>query len=321
MGISKGLSWSFTRHRSLGGCPRAHWFSYYAEGEPEALQAKLLKQLVTHEMLAGQVVDWQVNRALDFVRQGKEEPVDLIDVGLSTLVRLLEKSEWYAGELKRGRALPWGAQPLISDYYDLPPDPQRVAQCQSRVELSLEGLYGSGVWETLKRTSPSRWGPEREGWDISAEEWRLGDVPIWSAVDMWLDFKERGLVILDWKSGVHSDHQEVFQLATYSLWAQTTRGLDREQVLVQAVHLPLAPDWSVKPISRVSCDIARETILAEHTAELALLPPPKDINGVLTYEVDRKVFSPRPQKDACLRCKFRAICPEGQNEVYDRVNQ
>lgn len=304
----------------MAGCPRAHWFGYYAEGEPEGPKARLLKQLVTPEMLAGQVVDWQVNRALDAHRAQAAEPDDLVERGIEAWKRLVASSGAQALRMRDGRPLARGAQPLLTDYYAHPADPQRLERCESRVSRALAGFLSSGVWAKVKAIPTSRWSPSRENWELRAEEWHRGGVRIWSAMDLWINYGAKGMVILDWKSGSAAGSSEALQLSTYSLWGQETRNLERQRVLVQAIHLPEAPEWSAKPISELECEVAREVIREDSEREVQLLTQTESSRGSAQFTADRMEFPSQPNPQTCLQCKFNELCPEGQTAISFQIN-
>ena len=312
MGTARSVSWSFSRSRSFAACKRAHWFNYYASGEPEAKQAGILKTLISHEMLAGQVVDWQVNRALDAVRSGSMESFDLVDMGVATWTRTLAASALISAQMRSGRKPPSGAQPLLSDYYERPPDREREERGRERVVAALNGFLTCEVWEKVRKVPIRRWSPLKEPSELRAEKWQLEGIEVWSSLDLWLDCDRRGLVILDWKSSSSPSGGEAFQLATYSLWGQTARGHDRERILVQAVHLPDVPQWTAKPISEVEDRAARDAIKEDHSAELRRLSEGQDDAGSVIFTANRENFPPTPSVAVCRHCRFQQICPEGR---------
>lgn len=262
-------------------------------------------------MLAGQVVDWQVNAALEELRAGKN-PNDLVNKGLAAWRRLLANSKSQADQIRRGVKLPRGAQPLFSDYYGLAPEPEREQNCEERVARSISGLLESEVWDRIQRVSQDRWSPPRDPMTINAFEWDLDGITVWSSIDLWLDFRPKGIVVIDWKTGGYGDPGEALQIASYSLWGQRVNQLSREQVLVQAPHLRESPGWAAKPVSEVTCEVALATVKAEYETELARVEIIEDEFGVRRFRADRSRFPAEPDSVACLWCKFREICPEGQ---------
>ncbi len=278
-------------------------------------RAPLLKHLVSHEMMAGQVVDWQVNRALDAFRAGQPEPLDLVERGEDAWTQMLVSSRTAAQRMREGKSIPRGAQPLLVDYYGIDEGSEREDRSATRVAEALRGFQSCQAWEKLRQVPVSRWSPSKENWEIKAEEWELEGVRVWCALDLWLDYGDRGIVIIDWKSGYQGGINESLQLATYSLWGQVAREYEREQVLIQAVHLPECPDLRAKPVSETETNAARATILEENARETALVVPIARENGLVVLSADRSKFQPSPVASICLFCKFREICPEGQAEV------
>lgn len=304
----------------MRGCLRAHWFSKYARGEPEEAHAKRLDLLATAEMLGGVVVDLQVNAALGLIRSGKLAG-DLPGKGVTVWRRMLKASEVHAEAMRGGQSLPMNAQPLLSHYYRRKLERELAEQVEENVVRSLEGFLQSGLLARLMQIPEERWMPQRPEWEPAARLWELNGIKIWSNLDFWIDYGERGFIVIDWKTGTYVGHEEALQLASYSVYAQVSRGLQREQVLVQAAHLPLAPDWAVKAVSQEECDALIETINEDASFEGSMLEETVLENGERVFWADRERFPAEPSTRRCSRCKFLEICPEGMAFVdFNRVD-
>ncbi len=305
------LSWSLTRHRSLAGaCPRAHWFQYWTLDEPEHGRCKTLKRLTNLDMLAGTVVDRQVEYALEQVRAGNPLPPDLVERGLRTWERMLAASRLQARRLLEGQPLPYGAQPLMADYYGQPISDREIERCALKVESSLSGFMNCELGARLIKVHPCRWHAPRSEHDTALVEFQVEGIRIYAQIDFHMERQGHWLVIVDWKSSSRVGTDEGLQLAVCGLWG-LDRGFGQDQVHLQAAHLPDCPIWAPKNITELEYDAARSQIVVDHQRE-SQLTEVRDRKGTPVVYADRAAFPPRPGPVVCAGCKFRAVCPEGQ---------
>lgn len=273
--------------------------------------------LATTEMLGGIVVDLQVGAALGYMRKGSSPPADLPERGVVVWRRMLATSENQAEMMRSGETLPMNAQPLLAHYYGRKFEAELAERIEERVVRSLKGFLNSGVLARMAQTSPERWMPERREWEPAARLWELEGAKVWSNLDFWIDYGDRGFVVLDWKTGSYVGPEEALQLATYSVFVQVTKGLPREKVLVQAAHLPMAPDWDAKPVSEAACDAMVQTVKADMAFEMSLLGDAENEKGERVLWAERSKFPVEPAPNRCVRCRFLEICPEGRAYVEE----
>lgn len=204
-----------------------------------------------------------------------------------------------------------GSQPLLAHYYEQPIEPDVLASMESRVAASLQGFVDCELLTRLKRSRGARWSPARNPLGSRPASWVLDDsITVYCNLDLWIEYMSRRLLIIDWKTGTSGWSSDALQLAVYSLWGQSEKQYDREQVYVQAVHMRECPKWDAKPVSDIECIKAKDTIRHEYQAELRLLEERPNPKGVLALYADREKFPPKPSPRACAACKFKGICSD-----------
>jgi hypothetical protein len=270
-------------------------------------------------MLGGIVVDLQISATLNAMRNGDAPPADLPEKGLAVWRRMLLSSKRQAEAMRVGRSLPMGAQPLLAHYYRRQVETVTVEKTEERVASCLSGFLASGVLSRIQQTSPHRWMPERNEWDPAAKSWELNGERVWSNLDFWIDYGERGFVVFDWKTSTQAGREEALQLATYSVYAQITRSLPRERVLVQAIYLPNSPPWDAKPVSKAECDALVQTVQTDVEFERSRLRETEFENKGRVLWAERESFPATPAPSACLRCRFLELCPDGRAYVASVV--
>jgi hypothetical protein len=217
MGKCTSTAWSFSRHKSLRGCPRAHWFSYYRKGEPDAGLMLAQSKLVNRYMLVGQVADSIAGSVLNHVRKaGKVPDVEKVEAYARDLAeKNIASSSRNAERVLAGKAPPFGAQVLDDHVWHTQPvlsDEQVV----ERVVAAATAFASSGIVQRLLESPVENWQKPRLREDPRPEAWKLSEFWVSSAPDSWLEEPER-FIVLDWKASRMIGQDDGFQLAVYGL--------------------------------------------------------------------------------------------------------
>ena len=164
MGVTRNISWSVTRSRTMTECPRQGFFEYYADGEPESYAAWNLKELVTLPMLAGEVVDIVISAALKKVSKGEPLPTKMADVGTRNFRKFVDASARIVASMRESartaetrRKSPY--RPLQSDWYGLDLGKDYELRLEKQVADCLSNFEKSEVLERILAVDPANWGP------------------------------------------------------------------------------------------------------------------------------------------------------------------
>ncbi|MCL4283486.1 MAG: PD-(D/E)XK nuclease family protein [Fimbriimonadaceae bacterium] len=308
-------AWSFSRHKSLRGCPRAHWFAYYRQGEPDAGLMLAHSKLVTRYMFVGQIADSVAGSVLNHVRRaGKLPDVEKVEAYARELgERNIASSRINAEKVLAGKAPPFGAQVLDDHVWQSRPvltDEQVV----KRVAAAAIAFASSGIVLRLLKSPIETWPKPRVREDPRPEAWQIGDYWVSSAPDSWLDETER-FTVMDWKASRQIGQDDGFQLAVYGLWAVYSRGISPDRVYSQVVLMPLRPDFEPAPIGAMQLEFAQETIETDCIRERSMVDVEMRRPGAEEFIADRDRFPAQPDSQKCPGCKFKAICPEGLSSL------
>lgn len=318
MGISRNLSWSITRSKTLAECPRRFFFEYFADGEAEAYAAWNLKELLTPAMLAGEVVDLVIAAALKRIAKGEQPPMEMGNVAASTFRKFVKQSPQVVAAMrlkartaKERTSSPY--RPLQSDWYGLDLGEEYFMRLESQVRDCLSTFEASEVLERIRSTNPQNWGPFTRSMR-TRPFFEMEGYRIYTSFDFY--FREGDeLYLLDWKSGSESPtlrEAAKGQLAVYALFAHRTFDLSPERIHTQAVWLRDHANWDPIEISQGELAVAEARITAEVRREHELLEVRHVDAEAVEFHADRSQFLPKPSVNKCAQCKFREICPAGE---------
>lgn len=277
MGCGRYMSWSYTRSYAYNTCRRQFFYEYFPKYEKYDAVAYMLKNLSAPELIAGQVVDWSINGALEnFIEHG-ELPEDLAERGIHAFRRVIAASERIVAGMKAGRRPPRQSQPLHSDYYGYPLPKDKLAYCEQLVQDCLYNFEVSEVVDHLIKAKPDRWGKIKKPTDYPPH-FRLGELIVYANYDIYFELDDC-LYIIDWKTARPTEQnveKARQQLSVYALYGHEHLHYPPERIYVQAVWLQQISRWNPSIVMSEAIGAARQTIATESAEQYALvmtLPP------------------------------------------------
>lgn len=318
MGFTERISWSHSRSKLRGGCPRAYFWQYFAKGEPEARQANLLKKLTSIDMMVGQAVDWAITASLDDSRQGAADAFEgIVERGLKTFDRLYEASPKICDYMKRNGYPSQDSQPLVHHYYGTPLPTNKLAECKDKVTTCLTNFGQSAVLQEILAIDPSDWCPPK-GDSVPSFRIPKTKVTVYANYDFYFRRSLGEVLIIDWKSGKPSkeaDKEASAQLSVYALFGVYALRRPWTGVKVLTAWLSVGQGWTEEAPSFEAQKSMHDRIIREHSAEVESVKLDEGLRKVPVYVAAREDYPPKPEASVCRKCKFRELCPEGQAAV------
>lgn len=321
------IRWSHTRSTSLAKCPRAFWYGYYAWGEEIQRWTELVSPLLTHDMLAGQVVDAMVNVTLMRARTNKEQPEDLAELGVQEFRKALKLSAIDGEYMRRELKLPdHPVQVLHCDFYREVADKGTVERCEGKIRKCLVNWVESEVWERIQTIHPSKWMTQKAAQQGKiVTRWQVEGLLVASAFDFWFKDDDK-IYIFEWKSGFPAEDAQAVsrqQLASYALWAVAVKGYEPENVFGQSVFLQLPVHWNPMTFTQDELYAAQMRLATDKARELEFaLPTGKtDQYGREQFAASMNDCPPKPEVGRCRDCKYRGLCNEGKELVRPYVEK
>lgn len=323
MGYTTSLSWSHTRAKSFQGCPRAFFYEYYYRGEERfEKKAAVIRKLSNPDMLAGQVVDWQIRFALDNYREVQALPQDLPGRAVLAFRRMIEKSPAHALKMRwQLRKPPVNAQVMHNHFYGEDDLPKVLAACENKVETCVRNWLESELLTRILEAPVTDWMPQKDDSELTVVKWQLDALTVYSAIDFW--FKSGELLhIIDWKTGRATDEsvaEASRQLSGYALWGVRDQGYAPENVTTQMAFLQTSPMWEPRTFTEDDIRETERLIIGQHAEELDKLVYSRLEDGQARYDASIDEYPVRPEVKRCHDCKFRIMCIEGKALVAPYV--
>jgi len=299
--LENTFSWSFSRSRTFGDCPRKYWYHYYGSwggwdpGAPaEARELYRLKNITGLHLIAGDVVHRAIERALHDWARGLEPDAEKVVA-------------WCKGEMQKGmkesQQEMWRESPkrytrLFEHHYGPPPTRATLQKIANKVGTSVRNFFTSRSFALIRETDPDAWLPMETLDSFTFEGTKVYAVPDFAAKH------ENRVMILDWKTG-RPDPKNKDQVVLYALFAAAKWDADPGAVLGAPVYLLEGGDFRPEPVSPE----ARERVASFMRESIAAMKSRLDDPDA---NVARKeAFEATPGRP-CRSCNFRGVCPDAQ---------
>ena len=291
------FSWSKSRDDTFNECRRQYYFQYYGswagwdEKAPERTRhIYVLKQLVSRQMWAGDLVHKAIERSL----RNLQSRVELLSCDrIVGITKNLMRNEWKSSRDKKYWTRPKSTALYEHEYEIAVSDDEWKALADS-LETSLRNFYGSEIFMKIQKLSLDSW---LEIENLSSFDFE--GTKVWVKTDFSYRSENR-ITIVDWKTG-HTGGDNTLQLACYALY-----GTNMWQVVpgqIEAIIFNVSNNIIEEcAISYIDIERTKDYIRGSIRDMRALLRN-SDVN-----EVEENDFSKADDKRTCERCKFRKIC-------------
>jgi hypothetical protein len=311
--MARPIVWSFSRSRSLGGCPRAHFLRYHSYGIPGLEDTPALSRLTSPEALAGDAVDYAARKVALHLSRGGRLPSEerIVAVGLGRYDERLSWRAHHTRNLMEGVEIPHEVEltALQHEYYGHEAKAGRgIGAMRERAEERLRNLAQSQLLRRLSSMEPSSLQISKSR---RPRPRRFRRLSVYAQPDLLVRTDER-LMVIDWKAGDdgHRPRTEAgWQLAAYASIEGESAGVGISNVGVQAAFLASAPEWDPQPareqdvqelVKRIERDVVEEANYASAANECK--------EGLAAWRESARV---RTVPGICARCPFLELCPEG----------
>jgi hypothetical protein len=300
------FAWSKSRSRKFADCRRLYWFDVYGKwggwdvaADPRIRELYVLSHLKNRHMWVGDVVHIGVATILRAYRDGELIDPEQIVSGLRERMRQDFRDSRaqkfrQAGHVKCCALREHEYKEDISKE-----DWERVA---SKAEACLRNFIASEVFAELKQVRTADWLAIDES---KPSAFSLKGIKVWVKIDAAYR-SEKGIHIIDWKTGNSEDELGPLQLAVYALYAKGEWLAGRGGAIqVSLCDLSSNPALlSEEAIEPADLEDACKQILADSEAMAALLSSSREQNVALE---ERYPGTEVPR--TCRGCNFHKVCP------------
>lgn len=299
--LENTFSWSVSRHRTFGECPRRYWFHYYGawggwepDAPPEARELYLLKNITNLHLIAGDIVHRAIERALQEWANGNAPDPEALVL-------------WCKGEMQKSflesRAETWRESPkrfarLFEHHYGPPPPRPLLERIAVKVGTSVRSFFRSPSFGIIREVPPEGWLPMETLDSFDFEGTQVYAVPDFACR------REDDVLLFDWKTGLKDDRNHD-QLALYTIFAAAKWGVDPDRVLAAPVYLMRGGGFEAGRVPETERERVRALVRDSIRAMRERLHDPA------RNEARKEAFAPVPGR-ACRTCNFRAACPEAR---------
>ena len=212
------FSWSWSRHRTFGQCPRMYWLNHYGfwdgwspDCSPEVREVYIQKKLNSRAQWLGTVVHETAEWVLKSVRKGSYPPKEQV------IQRAMTKAKRQIEDSQRSlfRTNPKKFPGFVEHYYrSLSEEEEDWSDTLDDLMQQLSNLFSNKVFLRLCRV------PDQIVEVEDLVQIPVGDIPVWVSLDALVRDDKDGLVIIDWKTGRnHLSEQVNAQLGVYGVYA------------------------------------------------------------------------------------------------------
>jgi hypothetical protein len=306
--LSNTFAFSWSRHQMFYQCPRKLYWYYYgswegwrADAPAQARLAYRLKQIKSLEMLVGETF----HEELATILRRRPDPPAAVPVAhlIADMERRLLK------RIRESRNADWDryGNPrhytiLFEDYYQAGVTQAMEDAALAVLRRCVAGLasdpFGRRAFavekEKLVYVDPPR------GGDGAERGVRHGDILLYASPDLVVRGKERGLHIVDWKTGRPYAPNDA-QLAVYGLFVSRRFGVALEDLTAHVVYLAAGTRRTINVAEGVA-EATRAIDTFVEDVRSRLTDPDKNLAG------DPSRFPMTEQRWRCRRCAFRELC-------------
>lgn len=294
------FSWSRSRDALFQDCHRAYWFNHYGawggwktNAAPTTRELYILKNLNTRATWIGGRVHEAVELIVKALHEGQHRSQQQALESLEVQLRQ-DRAYSLAG---RYRHDPKRSPGFVEDYYQERVSDEEWEQAITTALECVRTFYRSPVYRRLEVVGPDG--------ILSVEDlhfFRVDGVKVWIKMDLAMRGKDGGVVIVDWKTGLHHDPDDItLQLGIYGLFglqfwkipAELLRGFD-VNLRSGEVHNHVVDANRLQEVE--------SHIRTSIRSMMALLKDPQQ------NIADEEDFARTEDLRRCRRCRFRGMC-------------
>lgn len=312
--LENNFTWSSSRDGTFQRCLRQYWWQYYGswggwerDGDPEAREAYILKNLSTRWAWVGsavhEAIEGILRRQLDSAGRADELSFDrprpvVVDVEREVEALTQRMREQFVASRDRAyRQQPKRVLGLQEhEYADAVPRSEWAAMSDKARE-ALRGWLESPLSARIRASDPRQWLPIE-----TLDQFDFEGTPVWAVLDFGMRTEGDGAEIYDWKTGAVDPQGNRAQLVCYALYVQARFSVPTDRVTTRLVYL--GRQVEVHDVRLAPTDL--EEVGAQMRASIAamrgrLADPQANV-------ARREDFPLTDDLETCRSCSFRRLC-------------
>lgn len=294
------FSWSHTRDATLRVCARQYYWRYYAghrgwspDAAPLARRAYALRHLTTLPLVLGSAIH---DCAAECARASCADRPLPSPATLRQRVREALNGVCFSRDRDQFLRSPRRSPMLVEMYYHGTISAESIARVKARMDLCLENLIASPVWEELRGTDPATVAIPEQPRPIE-----LDGVLVYLAPDLCFH-SGKTWVVADWKTGRVFDAWD--QLSIYALYLEYVLRVPCSPPAYEGrVYYLSSGEEDRYRFTREDLDCARSRV-AESVARMRELLRDPDENR----PEGREAFLQTRNRSRCGTCAFLELC-------------
>jgi len=300
--IKNEFSWSKSRDGVFQTCPRQYYFNYYAywggweKDAPERTrQIYILRNLKNRFMWVGE----KVHDCIKHTLKNLQRDISVLDVDQIVSITLDQmREDFRSSRAKRYHTFPKTCA-LFEHEYEVEVQDAQWKKAAEDVETCLRNFYSSEMFAMLKDLPSRNW---LEVEDFSS--FYLDGTKIWVVIDC--SFRtDKGITIIDWKTGRGTNEDASLQLSCYAMYGMEKWKTRPENIRLIESNL-LSDQSSEFLVTEGEIANTRAYIKGSIADMQSLLVDVE--NNVPREEAFFKKVEDDRIKD---RCSFRKVCESG----------
>ena len=308
--LENEFTWSASRHNTFQYCKRQYWWTYYGawggwnrEGDPEARQAYVLKNLSNRWAWVGTVVHETIEGLLRRTLERAQDGMLVFETGGLDLEAELDavtvrmRRDWVQSRDGEYHFDPKRRCGLAEHEYreDVPREEWRAMNQKARD--AVQAFLTSKLFEELDNSETTRWLPIEQ-----LDQFVFEGTPIWVVMDFARHTADDGIEIYDWKTGAVDPEGNKPQLGCYTMYVGEKHGVPPERVQNALVYLGTSIDVVTFRLTEDDLGATR-AFIRESIGMMRARLRDKAANVAV-----RDDFALTDDVEKCATCVYRRLC-------------
>ncbi|MFM8385305.1 MAG: PD-(D/E)XK nuclease family protein [Planctomycetia bacterium] len=312
--LENNFTWSSSRDGTFQRCTRQYWWQYYGswggwerDGDPEAREAYILKNLTTRWAWVGSAVHESIEGILKSHQAASGPAGELafgrpralaVDEGkvLDALTERMRR-EWAASRDQAYRRRPKQVLGLMEHEYGDAVPREEWAAMHDKAREALRGWLQSAVFERIRESDPRCWLPIEQ-----MDKFDFEGTPVWAVLDFGMHTEDGGAEIYDWKTGAVDPQGNRAQLVCYALYVRERFGVPTERVTTRLVYLGSRVEVHDVRVAQPDLD----EVAGQVRASIAAMR--ERLSDAAANIARREDFPMTDDLEACRTCAYRRFC-------------
>lgn len=293
-------SWSISKMKVIQNCLREYYYTYYGshngwlyEASEEQKIAWRLKKLTNITLMLGEKLHELIKEIIKSESEANSEKIQLyirnkLNIAVKNSIEKFKTGEW--DEYPKGEM-------LQEYYYGEKLEVQKINEIKEKLESCANGFIISKTYEEIRNTAKRVVEVDEGNFDYII----VKGVKVYALLDLLYIDKNDNYVIVDWKTGKISEHDEE-QLMVYILYVMDKYNIPIERIKCRVEYLLLNESLEYK-FKKEDAEKVKEKIEMDLNVINVLL-----LNEELNIPKPKEEFLKCESLSKCRKCKFKRLC-------------